>query len=195
MSAQPLAFERAMNAAVILDAPQTATMLLRPFRVEMLTPGHAGALLALAGHYGPEWMSGMLAVWFGERSRAYHDAELRRPEWLASLLEATAAARETGLRDEVLGSLREHGEESQALLVSVLRSATALSPADRSASGLDTLANCASRSASSSATAHAARANGHSQGRAASTSSTRSAWRRCPSGLRPCVRAARTPWS
>jgi hypothetical protein len=27
----------------------------------------------------------MLAVWFGERSRAYHDAELRRPEWLASL--------------------------------------------------------------------------------------------------------------
>ena len=48
-------------------------------------PRSRGALLALAGHYGPEWMGGMLAVWFGERSRAYHDAELRRPEWLASL--------------------------------------------------------------------------------------------------------------
>ena len=85
VSAQPRAFERTLNVAVVLDAPETATMLLRPFCVEMLTPDHAGALLALAGHYGPEWMGGMLAVWFGERSRAYHDAELRRPEWLASL--------------------------------------------------------------------------------------------------------------
>ena len=79
------AFERTLNVAVVLDAPETATMLLRPFCVEMLTPDHAGALLALAGHYGPEWTGGMLAVWFGERSRANHDAELRRPEWLASL--------------------------------------------------------------------------------------------------------------
>jgi hypothetical protein len=82
VSAQPLAFERAMNVALILDAPETATMLLRPFRVEMLTPDHAGALLALAGHYGPEWMSGMLAVWFGERSRA---------DWPASGLDTLAS--------------------------------------------------------------------------------------------------------
>ena len=201
MSAQPRALEQTLNVAVVLDAPETATMLLRPFRVEMLTPGHAGALLALAGHYGPEWMGGMLAVWFGERSRAYHDAELQRPEWLASLpglcealggedgvtrglltgswrwlsgqirswlgypavstreeylgklgnplaglLEATAVAGETGLRDEILGFLHERGDELRALLVSALRSATELSPADRSASGLDTLASlCASR--------------------------------------------------
>ncbi len=201
VSAQPRALEQSLSVAVVLDAPQTATMLLRPFCVEMLTPDHAGALLALAGHYGPEWMGGMLAVWFGERSRAYHDAELRRPEWLASLpglsealgntggvtrglltgswrwlsdqirswlgysavstreeylgklgnplaglLEATAVAGETGLRDEILGFLRERGGELRALLVSALRSATELSPADRPASGLDTLASlCASR--------------------------------------------------
>ena len=201
VSAQPRAFEQSLNVAVVLDAPQTATMLLRPFCVEMLTPGHAGALQALAGHYGPEWMGGLLAVRFGERSRAYHDAELRRPEWLASLpglcealgdkdgvtrglltwswrwlsgqirswlgytavstredylgklgnplaglLEATAVAGETGLRDEILGFPRERGGELRALLVSALRSATELSPADRSASGLDTLASlCASR--------------------------------------------------
>jgi hypothetical protein len=167
----------------------------------MLTPDHAGALLALAGHYGPEWMGGMLAVWFGERSRAYHGAELRRPQWLASLpglcealggeggvtrglltgswrwlsdqiriwlgysavstreenlgklgnplarlLEATAVAGETRLRDEILGFLRERGDALRPLLVSVLRGTTALSQADRSASGLDTLASlCASR--------------------------------------------------
>jgi len=201
VSAQPRAFEQSLNVAVVLDAPQTATMLLRPFCVEMLTPDHAGALQALAGHYGPEWMGGMLAVWFGERSRAYHDAELRRPQWLASLpglcealgntgdvtrglltgswrwlsdqirswlgypavstreeylgklgnplaglLEATAVAGETGLRDEILGFLRERGDELRALLVSALRSATELSPADRPVSGLDTLASlCASR--------------------------------------------------
>ena len=200
VSAQPRAFEQSLNVAVVLDAPQTAMMLLRPFCVEMLTPAHAGALQALAGHYGPEWMGGMLAVWFGERSRAYHDAELRRPQWLASLpglcealgntgdvtrglltgswrwlsdqirswlgypavstreeylgklgnplaglLEATAVAGETGLRDEILGFLRERGDELRALLVSALRSATELSPADRPVSGLDTLASlCAS---------------------------------------------------
>ena len=55
-------------------------------------------------------------------------------------------AGETGLRDEILGFLRERGDELRALLVSALRSATELSPADRPASGLDTLASlCASR--------------------------------------------------
>jgi 2OG-Fe(II) oxygenase superfamily len=201
VSAQSRAFEQTLNVAVVLDAPQTATMLLRPFRVEMLTPDRAAAFQALAGHYGPEWTGGMLAVWFGERSRAYHDAELQRPEWLVSLpglcealgdkddvtrglltgswrwlsgqirswlgysaastreehlgklghplaglLAATAVAGQTGLRDEILGFLHEHGDQLRALLVSALRSATKLSAADRSASGLDTLASlCASR--------------------------------------------------
>lgn len=201
VSAQPRAFERALRVAVVLDAPETAAMLLAPFCVEMLTPDHAGALLALAGHYGAERMSGMLAVWFGDRSRAYNDAVPQRPEWLASLpglcvalgggggvtsglltgswrwlsgqirmwlgysgvstrdeqlgqlgpplarlLEATAVAGETGLRDEILVFLRERGDELLGLLVSVLRGATPLSPAIRPAAGLDTLASlCASR--------------------------------------------------
>ena len=55
-------------------------------------------------------------------------------------------AGETGLRDEILGFLHERGDELRALLVSALRSATELSPADRPVSGLDTLASlCASR--------------------------------------------------
>ena len=201
VSAQPRAFERALDVAVVLDAPQTATMLLRPFRVEMLTPSHAGALQALARHYGGEWMGEMLAVWFGERSRGHHEAEVRRPEWLASLpglceavggkddvarglltgswnwlngqiqatlghsapsarekylgklgaplaglLEATAVAGETGLRDDILGFLHEQGDDLPALLVSALRSATGLSPAHLSASGLHAVAGlCASR--------------------------------------------------
>lgn len=204
VSAQPQAFERALTVAVILDAPQTAAMLLRPFCVELLAPEHAGALLAVAGHYGPEWMDRMLAAWFGERSRAYHDARLQRPQWLASLpalcaalggeggtggvtrglltgswrwiagqlrmwldypaaslrekslaalgdplarlLEATAVAGETRLRDEITGFLRERAGELHALLISALRGTTELSLAGRQACGLDTLARaCASR--------------------------------------------------
>lgn len=70
---------------VRLDAPEAATMLLRPFRVEMLTPEHAKGILGLAGHYGPQWAASPLGVWFDERSRAYRDAELRRPDWVAAL--------------------------------------------------------------------------------------------------------------
>lgn len=47
VSAQPGALEQTMSVAVVLDAPGTATMLLRPFCVEMLTPGHARALRPL----------------------------------------------------------------------------------------------------------------------------------------------------
>lgn len=278
VSAQPRALEQTLNVAVVLDAPETATMLLRPFRVEMLTPGHAGALLALAGHYGPEWMGGMLAVWFGERSRAYHDAELQRPEWLASLpglrealggedgvtrglltgswrwlsgqirswlgypavstreeylgklgkplaglLEATAVAGETGLRDEILGFLHERGDELRAWSRrcearrscrqptgrcrawtrsrACARRASASSShgrcaprtTGRSRGAIPAAVNCASRSASSSAMAPAAHSNGRSPRHAASTSGSRSARRSCLSGIRPCARAARTP--
>jgi hypothetical protein len=146
-------------------------------------------------------MGEMVAVWFGQRARGFHEAEVRRPEWLASLprlcgavggkndvtrelltgswswlsgqirsclghsapsareeylgklgaplaglLEATAVAGETGLRDEILGFLHGQGDDLQALLVSGLRSATGLTPADLSAAGLHTLAGlCAAR--------------------------------------------------
>lgn len=200
VSAQPRAFEQTMDVALILDAPEEATMLLRPFRVEMLTPDHAKAILGLAGHYGPQWAASLLGVWFDERSRAYRDAELRRPDWVAALpglceafgeeggvtrelltrswrwlsgqiqlwlrhpavstaekylgelskpltglLQATAVASESDLRDQVVAFLREHAEESQAFLVSALRAAEPLTPADRAASGLDDVARlCAS---------------------------------------------------
>jgi hypothetical protein len=106
-SAQPLAFERAMNVAVILDAPETATLLLRPFRVEMPTSDHAGALLALAGHHGPEWMSGMLAVcvpfgeFLGDGSRRILEwplAEARRKHIQQSIRAAELPVRHQTLR-------------------------------------------------------------------------------------------------
>jgi hypothetical protein len=200
VSGQPRAFEQTLDVALVLDAPEAATMLLRPFRVEMLAPDHAKSVLGLAGHYGPQWTAVLLGVWFDERSRTYRDAELRRPDWVAALpglcealsdeggvtrelltrswgwlsdqiqlwlrhpavstaekylgelgkpltglLQATAVASETGLRDQVVAFLREHPEESQAFLVSVLRAAEPLPPADRAASGLDDVARlCAS---------------------------------------------------
>ena len=200
VSAQPRAFEQTLDTALVLEAPEAATMLLRPFRVEMLTPDHAKAILGLAGHYGPQWTAGLLGVWFDERSRTYRDAELRRPNWVAALpglcealgdeggvtrelltrswrwlsyqiqlwlrhpavstaekylgelgkpltglLQAAAVAGETGLRDQIVAFLREHAEESQAFLVSVLRAAEPLTPAGRAVSGLDDVARlCAS---------------------------------------------------
>jgi hypothetical protein len=64
---------------------------------------------------------------------------------LAGLLQATVVASEAGLRDQVVAFPREHAEEPQASLVSVLRAAEPLTPADRVASGLDDVARlCAS---------------------------------------------------
>ena len=85
VSAQPRAFEQTLEVALVLDAPEAATMLLGPFHVEMLAPDHAKATLGLAVHYGPQWTAGLLGVWFDERSRTHRDAELGRPDGVAAL--------------------------------------------------------------------------------------------------------------
>jgi hypothetical protein len=98
------AFEPTLNVALSLDAPQTATMLLQPFRVEMLGPEHAPALLALAAHYGPEWTASMITAWFGRSSRfALTQGELQRPDWLAALPAlCLALGSSDGVADELL---------------------------------------------------------------------------------------------
>ena len=46
---------KALRVAGGLQEPDVAALLLRPFRVEMLTPSHAPALAALAERYGQNW--------------------------------------------------------------------------------------------------------------------------------------------
>src|SRR5262249_8777887 len=71
-------FAKALTVAHGLDEPVTATTLLAPFRVEMLTSRHAVALTRLVKRYGERWAEDLLQTWSG---RAGQD----RLAWLASL--------------------------------------------------------------------------------------------------------------
>jgi hypothetical protein len=89
---------KALRVAHALDEPAVAAMLLTPFRVEMLTRGHATALAQLTERYGERWAAEVLAEW---SARAYSWAQggQDRPAWLASLpglCEALQGARGSG---------------------------------------------------------------------------------------------------
>jgi hypothetical protein len=49
-----------LGSAAELDDPGIALILLRPFAVEWVTPGHAGGLAALAARYGESWHRDLL---------------------------------------------------------------------------------------------------------------------------------------
>lgn len=91
---------KALRVTCALDQPALATMLLQPFRVEMLSRGHAPALVDLADGYGEEWMGDLLVMWSG-RDRSWAPPGGRdRLAWIASLTplaEALHAAGDTGL--------------------------------------------------------------------------------------------------
>ena len=82
-----------LDVAAGLGVAGTATMLLEPFRVEILALEHARGLSAVAGRYGQEWTSAVIAGWF--KSSYYHGAD--RFEWINNeLLGLCAALRTTG---------------------------------------------------------------------------------------------------
>jgi hypothetical protein len=56
---------KALTVAHGLDEPDTATMLLAPFQIEMLERIHAPALAQVAAHYGESWTRDLVGVWFG----------------------------------------------------------------------------------------------------------------------------------
>ena len=84
----------ALQVAAGLGAAGTAAMLLEPFRVETVTPEHAGGLAA-AGHYGEEWMRGVIAGWFGPA----HYVEVDRYDWAERLPGLCGALRSAGAPD------------------------------------------------------------------------------------------------
>ena len=81
----------ALRVAAGLGAAGTAAMLLEPFRVETVTPEHAGRLAA-AGQYGEEWTRGVIDGWFG--SKHYFEAD--RYEWVERLPGLCGALRAAG---------------------------------------------------------------------------------------------------
>ncbi len=75
---------KVMRTARLLDEPSTAAMLLKPFRLEMLTPGHAKALSALVAGYGEQWAADLVQSWSTRRGR-YDPHVPSTAAWIASL--------------------------------------------------------------------------------------------------------------
>lgn len=96
---------KALRTAVALSDAEAAHMLLRPFRVELLTEQHADALALAARDYDQRWTVSLLRGWFGEGQPAWLFSESGRNQWIAGGLpgltralgiaggEAAAAAR------------------------------------------------------------------------------------------------------
>jgi len=86
---------KALRTARLVDEPALAAMLLRPFRLEMLTPSHAKALSALVDAYGERWAAELVAAWSANR-RFYPVQGTSPEEWVDSLPRLCRALREAG---------------------------------------------------------------------------------------------------
>jgi len=62
---------KALRAATALKDADTASTLLRPFRVETLRRSHAKALAKLAERHGEPWTGDLVRAWFGDPRRPY----------------------------------------------------------------------------------------------------------------------------
>jgi hypothetical protein len=88
-------FGKALRTARLFDEPDLAMMLLRPFRVEMLTPSHARAVSLLVDGYGERWAAELIASWSADRR--FSSVQSMSPEvWLGSLPQLCLALREAG---------------------------------------------------------------------------------------------------
>lgn len=88
-------FAKALRTARLVDDPALATMLLGPFRLELLAKSHAKAVSALVAGYGESWAAGLLAAW-STRRRLYHANGPGSHEWITSLDALSLALRQTG---------------------------------------------------------------------------------------------------
>ena len=84
-SPQPQLLPKTMRVAIALGDAGTAHMLLRPFRVESLLPGHAADLAKLTARYGTEWVGLLLAAWFRDRGSWEYGYLNERRDWALSL--------------------------------------------------------------------------------------------------------------
>jgi hypothetical protein len=121
---------KAITVAEGLDEPDAATMLLAPFRIEMLEPIHAAALAHLAAHYGESWTRDLVGVWFGRDRFAYTSRQARRGSWLESLPLLCEALRPAPEADVPVGRLLTRAAWAP-LRDSVAEMLSARTPSDR----------------------------------------------------------------
>lgn len=88
-----------LRTAVALEDSSLATMLLEPFQVDEIGPGHARPLVALADRYGQDWTRDLLAswAWVPLRGNGREDRHLDWASSLGTLADALVAQGSTGI--------------------------------------------------------------------------------------------------
>jgi predicted 2-oxoglutarate/Fe(II)-dependent dioxygenase YbiX len=78
---------KALGAADAVADPDTAALLLRPFRIESLTDAQAESFATIAGGHGQRWTAELLRTWFGGDQPAWaYDGGKERSRWVADSL-------------------------------------------------------------------------------------------------------------
>jgi len=127
-----------LRVATALDHPELAAMLLGPFDVEIMTPGHAKALVALVKQYGEQWTETLLTKWSSGRRRWRPHAAGDRHAWTASLANICEALRDVDTTTGTLtGRLLLH--DAWAWLDAEIDGADSLLPPSRRAAALGDL--------------------------------------------------------
>jgi hypothetical protein len=80
-------FGTALRAADAVADPETAVVLLHPFRIENLTDAQVKWFAKIAGEYGQHWTADLLRTWFGRDQQAWaYGRGQERPRWVADWL-------------------------------------------------------------------------------------------------------------
>jgi hypothetical protein len=80
-------FGTALRAADAVADPETAVVLLHPFRIEDLTDAQVKWFAKIAGEYGQHWTADLLRTWFGRDQQAWaYGRGQERPRWVADWL-------------------------------------------------------------------------------------------------------------
>jgi hypothetical protein len=100
-------FGPALRAADAVAEPQTAAMLLRPFRIEDLDRESVDSFGKIAGTYGQPWTAELLRTWFGgDRPAWAYGGEQERPRWVADRLPGLCARLHASGRAGPVGAQR-----------------------------------------------------------------------------------------
>ncbi|SNQ51048.1 2OG-Fe(II) oxygenase [Frankia canadensis] len=84
-------FGKALRTADAVADAATASMLLRPFRVEYLTPSDAAPFVKLPGRYGRPWTEQLLRTWTGVGQPRWTVGGPERGRWVANSLPGLCA--------------------------------------------------------------------------------------------------------
>jgi hypothetical protein len=80
---------KALRAADAVADPDTAALLLRPFRIESLTDAQVESFAKIVGGRGQQWTADLLRTWFGGDHPAWaYGGGQERPRWVADSLPA-----------------------------------------------------------------------------------------------------------